>query len=887
MHRLFVWMLGMMMSTVLYAQSGNQYLVVVCDAAARQDQTEIMPWDRQLRYVFPDGLRLETSKDYLVSARIKATSSFQTQLRPRTADETEFYIGNMVDVTTEWDTIEWYLQSSEMIDGVRERDLALIRDIRFPIGDLTGRFFIDDVAIREVGNAGNPNLIPANSSQMTGDASGNFGWDLVVYDDNLREHTYFAAEYDYIDIDFSNPIVGNSCQGASGTMQFSGSGFEIGFNNGNETLCPGVLRLGNGTASVEFLPGGHDIVTISFDLWIGKLVNSEVEFGVLDMGGNRIGGARIIKWTNKGLFGYSDFGDIQSTIIDGPQYASDNDGIHSDAYKNTVTLTFDFVHNSMKAQVLNGLGGSVETEETAMLSAQQMKSFFIRTNYDISNRRCWFDNLRITSEASTQISHQAQYTIRRMCGSLRIADDIVAQDIAGSRIILSDSDRPAQLTYDGDVYYYVDDDAARQTINANGSTLITVNYRKESTYDYTLQAVNANGDLLQVLESGTFKESAPISRFYPRAILHNGIYYGIGRNGADPYYGLRINDGVNSLTYTPLNPQPAYYSEIEDMNLHLSTAGHGSGWMGNPNAPQRYSEGRAYRLNYSQYVSTPALSAGLYRLELYARNPKSNSLSGIGVRVSNATGTVTFPAIEFDAWGSYNCSEHSITHLMVPEGYSLQIAELNNSNNELELDFVIVYKEGDIASISSSANLQGWKNFYDAQSNWQVDANTRIYQVTSTDETTYEVTRIDGQIIPKANPVLLRTSNDIDHRISMLQVDDNAASASDGLFTFNRLQASTIPLQSMPLATTFRFGYVNGVGIGFFTVSQVPANMPYLSTGSQSPEFRIIDDEEESTTAIETLPAGGNAVSYDLSGQPCSRPSGLVIVNGSKQFIHP
>lgn len=680
-----------------------------------------------------------------------------------------------------------------------------------------------------------------------------------------------------IDIDFSNPIVEGSCQGASGTMQFSGSGFEIGFNNGNATLCPEVLRLGNGNASVEFLAGIHDVVTISFDLWIGKLVNHEVEFGVLDVESKRIGGAKIIKWTDKGLLGYSDFGDIQGAFIDGPQYAVENDNICSNDHKNTVTLTFDFVRNSLKAHIDNGKGGSFETQETTMRSTQQMKSFFIRTNYDNSNRRCWFDNLKISSTTSSNINRMADYTIRRLCGSTQIADDIVAHDIAGSKVVLRESDRPAQIAYNGDVYYYVDDDAASHSINADGSTIVTVRYRLENTYSYTFKAVNAEGTVLQDFGQGTYKESAPIRAFYPRAILHGGTYYGIARNGYDPYYGIQLREGDNRLTYTPLDPQPTYYAEIENMNLHLETPKNGNSWMGNPSAPQRYSEGKAYRLNYGQYVSTPALSAGLYRIVLYARNPKTADYRGIGVRVGNEAGSITFPAIEFNAWVNSECGEHTIADLMVPEGYSLQVVELNNTNNELELDYVMVYRTGNVKTLASSANLRGWKNFFDATESWQVDANTSIYRVEKgAEENSYNVVRNDEtKIVPAGNAVLLRTTNDVDNLIVMKQADGNGIDLGS-----NELKASTTELTGLDVSTHYRFGYVNGIGIGFFTVSKVPANTPYLETSSTAPSFHYWE-EDETQTAIQSISADAEAAvpCYNLQGQPSLRRTGLVITH--------
>ena len=63
--------------------------------------------------------------------------------------------------------------------------------------------------------------------------------------------------------------------------------------------------------------------------------------------------------------------------------------------------------------------------------------------------------------------------------------------------------------------------------------------------------------------------------------------------------------------------------------------------------------------------------------------------------------------------------------------------------------------------------MQGYKTFYDAKNNYQVDANTTIYKATAVSKTSVSLQAVEGKIVPKGTPVILKTTNTTDYKISL------------------------------------------------------------------------------------------------------------------------
>lgn len=226
-----------------------------------------------------------------------------------------------------------------------------------------------------------------------------------------------------LDIDFENAPVQNDDEtytiaGAVGQMDFptafstfaEGAGadattnFAVGYWNGSETLTPGVLRVGKGTATAviadDKLPvvatadteigSTVDLVNVSFDLWYGNFNGGLTTFSLVDTDGEEIVGGTYGWGTQVDPLG------IASKIKCGGGGSVNNNQICVNAYKTHMDITLNYGSQTMTCAVSNGTNGSMTVTDVPMASPKALKTFSLSSNFGNSNRRSWFDNLKVT-----------------------------------------------------------------------------------------------------------------------------------------------------------------------------------------------------------------------------------------------------------------------------------------------------------------------------------------------------------------------------------------------------------------------------------------------------------------------------------------------------------
>lgn len=187
---------------------------------------------------------------------------------------------------------------------------------------------------------------------------------------------------------------------------------------------------------------------------------------------------------------------------------------------------------------------------------------------------------------------------------------------------------------------------------------------------------------------------------------------------------------------------------------------------------------------------------------------------------------------------------------------------------------MLLYKEP--KDITSSAELQGYKTFYDAKNNYKVDDNTTIYMAKSVSKTSVSLQAVEGKIVPKGTPVILKTTNTTDYKISLTLT----AEATTADFSGNLLKAAAAESSGL-----YILAYTTADGLGFFkytdalTPGQVYVDVPAEAKG------RLMIDEEDEAMAISELASDEeeDGVAYNLAGQPVGDDyKGIVIKNGKK-----
>lgn len=211
--------------------------------------------------------------------------------------------------------------------------------------------------------------------------------------------------------------------------------------------------------------------------------------------------------------------------------------------------------------------------------------------------------------------------------------------------------------------------------------------------------------------------------------------------------------------------------------------------------------------------------------------------------------------------------------------YTVQLTkedEGNDAKYQIAYGNIELKKATDIVK-SSSANLQGYKSFYSAEANYEVDANTDIYTATAPANGYVVLTRLDGKVIPAGNAVLVQTANEYDITFSLT----DATSTDD--FSTNALRAAT---NDGALDAAYILAYTSKEGLGFYQFAgEFKKGDVYLPVTASEAKGRLIItlNKEEATGINGIVPAQNDKAAFNVAGQRVTEGyQGLIIKNGKK-----
>lgn len=185
--------------------------------------------------------------------------------------------------------------------------------------------------------------------------------------------------------------------------------------------------------------------------------------------------------------------------------------------------------------------------------------------------------------------------------------------------------------------------------------------------------------------------------------------------------------------------------------------------------------------------------------------------------------------------------------------------------------------------LTTTDNMAGWRTFYDATQDYEVDANTKIYvAAVSGTAGTVELTQKDATKIRHGEAVILKTS--AGDRKMVLTKTTGAAS----------LGANVLAYAASVAVDGYRLGYKSGTGVAFYKYNATaPASgVVYIdnsnvNTSTGAHEFLAMSFGDD-VTAINKVEAKKveNGVFFNLAGQQVAQPTkGLYIVNGRKVIV--
>ena len=190
-------------------------------------------------------------------------------------------------------------------------------------------------------------------------------------------------------------------------------------------------------------------------------------------------------------------------------------------------------------------------------------------------------------------------------------------------------------------------------------------------------------------------------------------------------------------------------------------------------------------------------------------------------------------------------------------------------------------------TLTTTDNMNGWRTFYDASQDYEVDGNTKIYVVKakSTNEDEVELTALAATAIPHGVPVILKTTA-LGHSMTLTETSGAAALGDNLLAVTNGTSVNG-----------YRLGYKSGTGIAFYkyTATAPAAGIVYIdqanvNISSSAREYLTFSfDEENETTSVADVRAkmaDDRSDFFDMQGRKVMNPTkGLYIVNGKKVVI--
>lgn len=421
--------------------------------------------------------------------------------------------------------------------------------------------------------------------------------------------------------------------------------------------------------------------------------------------------------------------------------------------------------------------------------------------------------------------------------------------------------------------YFVADNATTSfEITSDGTNVFEVPLRLAETINYTVKAVDGEGDELAIdnLASGSVVEGETQMVYWSKYIKIGNQWY----ETASPY-GKNITTASNTVTYTPSTI--TYFVEGENMNGY-NAAG--------TSTSTSYSGGITGRMSANSNWYTAAVDVtGLYTVSFpYAliANSSASTLGGLYVRASDGTTTL----IEENVSLSSN-STYTKTNVAIPAGSSFLISKGSNNSN-YGIDYVTLT----LTAVSATLGTNGYSTF---ASSYPLDLTTAnlpdgltAYKA-AVSGTTVTFSPLN-QTVPANTGILLQGEAGETYNIP---VASSSTAVTENAFLVNT--AGTVFNAEDADENSYYFGLIkNTLTFGVFDPATVaiPANKAYLKVlkssidDSPSRALKVVFGDE--TTGIKTVNGEGFMVNgiHNLNGQRVNQPTkGLYIVNGKKVII--
>ena len=341
----------------------------------------------------------------------------------------------------------------------------------------------------------------------------------------------------------------------------------------------------------------------------------------------------------------------------------------------------------------------------------------------------------------------AKYTVKYVdAAGNEIKTSSTYVDEKGSVPPLTKSDKDAVYNADKTVkYVYDSDDAASLTIAADGSTVVTVKFREAAKWNYTFNAVDAEGKTLQEgIVKGTNFEGETFNVGYPYALNVDGTLYTSDKLSSDKKgyylsYTLEADNQVKDITFKPTTTTDiVFLAEAENIE-GLTKATNNNTFVRSSNG------GSAYAAEAD--VEITKLQPGKYKLTAVICDATKNAGSEWNF-LAGENNIFKFTA------SSVNWAQGTSEEFEVNAETPIYLVKGGNANQAV--DFIYIQKTGDaealptFTEVNSIAELHSLK-FKDENDEIPVKINLKDAKITALHKNSdYGVEMIDFAILEDA-----------------------------------------------------------------------------------------------------------------------------------------
>ena len=306
---------------------------------------------------------------------------------------------------------------------------------------------------------------------------------------------------------------------------------------------------------------------------------------------------------------------------------------------------------------------------------------------------------QVLSKVSLELEYveaaaSANFTIKYMCGGAEVKESRVETGTKGAASVISDADK-ADFIAGSKKYIYVNDNAGEVTVAADGSSVVTVNFREASIFNYSI--VTDKG--LTVASGSSFEGEKPTVG-YPRYALSqaDSVLYQAGPTNKEYRKEITMDEDNKSvvIAYNKESVNKVvFYTEGEDIS--------GTTPVTYGNVAVRASKAGAVKT--SEDVAITMLPAGKYKIHVGCfTSAKEFADKVINLGIGDKVIGFTCSAV--------NLSEVCSDEIVLSKTKTLKyLAE--GSGDNAALDYLYIEKTGNVVESNGEDFIPGDGPTYD------------------------------------------------------------------------------------------------------------------------------------------------------------------------------